>query len=295
MRFQDALQTGQFIVTTDVLAPRGILARRQLADLEPIRGFVHGVNAADMPGARLRAGALAMSLKVKELGLEPILQVTCRDRNRLSLQSELLSAGLLGIENMLILRGDGLEQTDQPGARPVFDWDTPTLLRAARAMEKGADLAGNPLRGAPRFCLGAALDPGREDWAVEADSLRRKVDAGAEFLQTQPVFAADDLAAFLAKVGKPPVPVLGGVFLLASAGMARFLNSNVPGVTVPEEIVNRLEKGDPAALSVDLAVRLVRDLADLCAGVHIMMVNEWHHYIPEILARAGVTVCGPAS
>ncbi len=288
MGFKETLKKDLFVITTDVMAPKGTEASKSLASLKDVKGIVHGVNSTDMPGARLRAGSLAMSVKVKELGFDPILQITCRDRNRLSLQSELLSANMLGIKNVLVLRGDGMEKTDQPGAKAVFDLDSPEVLRAARMLEKGLDLGGNPSNGTPSYCLGAALDPGAEDWELESKRAWQKAEEGAEFYQTQPIFNVDDFAKFLKRLGGIKIPILGGVFMLASAKMAWYLNQNVPGVNVPDEVIKIMESGDPVAKSIDLAVRLVSDLKDLCSGVHIMMVTDWHHHIPEILAQAGV-------
>lgn len=289
MGFSETLKQKQFVITTDVISPKGTDVTKRLASLQSVKGLVHGVNATDMPGASLRLGSLAMSVKVKELGFEPILQVTCRDRNRLSLQAELLSASLLGVNNILVLSGDNLERTDHPGTKEVFDLDSPGLLRAAKRLEEGFDLAGNRLSGSPRFCVGAALDPGMEPQEAEIEKAWKKAEAGAEFFQTQPVFEIESFVRFLERLGKIPVPILGGVFLLTSAKMARFFNQNVPGVMVPDSVIRQLEKGDPVEASINLTANLVKEMRTLCAGVHIMMVTDWHHLIPDILSRSGIS------
>lgn len=288
MQFKKILKEDNFVITTDIVGVKGTDISKRLSSLKSVKGIVHGVNATDMPSARLQVGSLAISVKVKELGFEPILQMTCRDRNRLSLQSELLSAYLLGINNILALRGDDLERTDQPGTKAVFDLDSPELIGAARSMEKGQDLAGNPLSDSPTFCVGAALDPGNENLGAEIEKAWKKVEAGTEFFQTQPIFNIETFITFLDKLGNIRVPILGGVFLLTSAKMARFFNQNIPGITVPEDIISQLEKGDPIENSINITASLTRELRKICSGVHIMMVTDWHNYIPEILDRAGI-------
>jgi len=290
MGFREALKSGGFVITTDIMPPKGIEVTQRLNALKSVDGLVHGVNVTDMPGACLRLGALAVSVKVKEIGFEPILQITCRDRNRISLMSELLSAHLLGINNVLVLGGDDVQNTDNPGTKAVFDLDSPGLIRAARRLEEGYDLGGNTLKGKPWFCLGAALDPAKEPWEGEVKKAWDKAEAGAEFYQTQPIFDTDSFVTFLDRLGNIKVPILGGVLLLTSARQARFFNENVPGVDVPEAIINEMESGDPLKVAMNHAVRLIRELRSLCAGVHIMMVSERYSLIGEILAQAGLSL-----
>jgi methylenetetrahydrofolate reductase (NADPH) len=289
MRFSEYLKEEKFVVTTDVISPKGTDIEQRLASLQKVKGLVHGINCTDMPGASLRLGSLAMSVKVKELGFEPILQLTCRDRNRLSLQAELLSASLLGVHNILALGGDDLERTDHPGTKEVFDLDSPGLVNAANRLRKGFDLAGNPLNGSPKLCVGAALDPSKENWEEEVEKAWKKAEAGADFFQTQPIFDMDSYAKFLDRLGKINLPILGGVFLLTSAKMAHFFNSNVPGVIVPDKVIKQLEVADPVKASMEMTTRLIKEMREICSGVHIMMVTDWHHHIPEILNGAGVT------
>jgi 5,10-methylenetetrahydrofolate reductase len=289
MRFKEKLKSGEFIVTTDVIPPKGTAVYKTVNGLELLKGRVDAINVTDMPGANMRMGSLAVCVRIKDMGIEPVLQITCRDRNRISLQSELLSAYALGVRNILCLKGDEATDSDNPGTKPVFDLDTVQLLSAARNLEKGFDMGGKRLDGVPEFCLGAALDPGAENRVEEVKKARLKVEAGAEFFQTQPVFDVDSYARFLESVAFLDIPVLTGVFILKSAASARFMNKNVPGVYVPEPIIQELEKGDVEQRSIDIAVKLIRDLSAICSGIHIMMTVPWHHRILQILDEAEIT------
>ena len=289
MSLKEECKSGKFVVTADVIPPKGTAHYKHMKGIECLKGKVVAVNTTDMPGANMRLGSLATCMKVKDLGLEPILQMTCRDRNRVSLQSELLSAYVLGIRNILCLKGDAVDGSDNPGTKAVFDIDTVELLRAARGMEKGFDMGGNRLDGTPEFCLGAALDPRAEDEAEEIEKTRMKIEAGVEFFQTQPIFDVEAFGRFLEKIPDLDVPVLAGVFILKSAASARFINRNIPGIYVPDWVIDELEKGDAERRSIDITIRLMKELPDVCSGAHIMMITPWHHWIPHILDEAGIT------
>lgn len=288
MTFKDKLKSGEFIVTADVIPPKGTAVYKTLRGIEVLKGKIDAMNVADMPGANMRMGSLAACVKVKEIGIEPIMQITCRDRNRISLQSEMLSAYALGVRNILCLRGDEATDSDNPDTRPVFDLDSIQLLAAARNLEQGFDLGGKRLDGVPSFCLGAALDPGARTPQEEIKKARLKVEAGAEFLQTQPIFDVDSYARFLDSVSFLDIPILAGVFILKSAASARFMNNNIPGVHVPDEFIQELEKGETEKRSLEIIIRLIRALSRICSGVHIMMTTPWHDRIPYILKEADV-------
>jgi methylenetetrahydrofolate reductase (NADPH) len=289
MTFREKLRSGVFVVTADVTPPKGAAVYRSLKGIELLNGRVDAINVVDMPGANMRMGSLAVCMKIKEMGIEPIMQITCRDRNRISLQSELLSAYALGVRNILCLRGDEATHSDNPGTKAVFDLDTVRLLAAARGLEEGFDMGGKRLDGVPNFCLGAALDPGAEDREVEIEKARLKAEAGAEFLQTQPVFDVESYAGFVEGVAFLDIPVLAGVFLLKSAASARFMNKNVRGVFIPERIIEELEKGETEQRSIDITIRLIRELSRICSGVHIMMTAQWHDRISCILDESEIT------
>jgi len=286
MRFQEALNSGRFAVTMDTMPPKGTDLSRMLSALEGVRDRVDGINVPDMPSAAMRLGSLPVCRVLLDHGYEPILQMTCRDRNRLALQSDLLAAAVMNIDNVLILSGDDVSLSDHPGAKGVFDLDTPGLLAAARGLTRGVDMAGHRLEGSPAFFLGAAADPYAPDLEAEIDEMASKAEAGAQFFQTQPVFDLDVFASFMAHASKIGVPVVGGIFLLKSARMARFMNDHVPEVVVPESVVDALEAAtDPVAKSLAIAIDTTRALRGLCSGVHIMHIR-WEEKVPEILDAA---------
>jgi methylenetetrahydrofolate reductase (NADPH) len=288
MSFREALQSNRFVVTIDAMPPKGTDLSRMLRALEGVKGRVDGVNAPEMPSAAMRLGSLPVCHILLENGFEPILQMTCRDRNRLALQSDLLGAAVLGVENVLLLGGDPVSLSDHLGAEGVFDLDTLRLLAAARGLERGVDMAGHALRGSPRFCLGASVDPNAPDAEKEIEEMAAKVEAGAEFFQTQPVYDLEALSRFVERARHVGVPVLAGVFLLKSARMARYMNEHVPEVVVPPWVVRELEEAnDPVAKSLEMAVDILQGLQGLCAGAHIMTIN-WEEKIPALLDAAGL-------
>ncbi len=277
------LKSGKFIVTMDTIPPKGTDISGIFKRINPLIGRVDGINVVDMPSAVMRMSALPLCHLLKEKGFEPILQITCRDRNRLSLQAELLGASVLGIENFLILTGDKIELSDHNNTKPVFDLDSVKLLRAARGLEEGHDIAGKELRGIPTFCLGAALDPKGDPLEVEIEKMERKVSAGAEFFQTQPVYDVESFACFMSKVSHLDTPILAGILLLKSDKMARYINRNVPGVNIPKKLIVEMEESnDPVKKSSEIAVRTIENLKDLSNGIHIMTIN-WEDKIPPIL------------
>ncbi|UCC63366.1 MAG: methylenetetrahydrofolate reductase [Anaerolineae bacterium] len=288
MHLREILQSDKFVVTMDAMPPKGTDLSRMLRALEGVRSRVDGVNVPEMPSATMRLGSLPVCRILLENGFEPILQVTCRDRNRLALQSDLLGAAVLGIENVLVLGGDDPSLSDHPGAKGVFDLNTVSLLAAARGLERGWDMAGHALQGSPRFCLGASVDPYIPSLEAEIEEMQAKAEAGAEFFQTQPIYDLDAFRRFLERAQAIRVPILAGIFLLKSARMARYMNEHVPEVVVPPWVIRELEEAaDPAAKSLEVALRTLQAVQDLCAGVHIMTIG-WEDKIPALLDAAGL-------
>lgn len=286
MGFREALHSNTFVVTMDAMPPKGTDLSRMLRSLESVRGRVDGVNVTEMPGAVMRLGSLPVCHILLENGFEPILQMTCRDRNRLALQSDLLGAAVLGIENVLILGGDDVSLSDQPGARRVFDLDTIHLLSTARGLERGVDMAGHPLQGSPRFCLGASVNPNAPCLEKEIEEMEAKAEAGAEFFQTQPIYDLEVFNDFVEHTRG--VPVLAGLFLLKSARMARYMNDHVPEVIVPPWVIRELECAtDPIERSLEIAAHTLQALRNLCAGAHIMTIYG-EEEIPALLDAAGL-------
>jgi len=303
MSLRPALQSGKFVVTAEIGPPKGTNIEPALheADMH-YTGRVDGVNVTDLQAAAMRLGSLATCALLKQRGHEPILQMVCRDRNRLALQSDLLSAWVLGIENVLCLTGDHPVLGDHKDAKPVYDLDAVQLLRAAKGLNDGHDMAGNELDGKPDLCLGAVVTPGSSLVEMQLLKLQKKVDAGAEFIQTQAVYDVDSFARFMEKAAPMGVPVMAGIVLLKSAGMAKYMNQNVAGVTVPDNLIEEMAKAgaaDKAAkaegkqadnqvrTSIDIAARLISQLRPMAQGVHIMPLG-WDKHVPKVLDAAGL-------
>ncbi|MDE7042494.1 MAG: methylenetetrahydrofolate reductase [Oscillospiraceae bacterium] len=303
---QKAIESGAFAVTAEMAPPKGTDFSEQLAAARLLEGKVHAVNVTDMQSACLKASSLGLCIHLKQAGLEPILQITGRDRSRMAIMSDVLSAASFGIDTVLALTGDHPVVGDCRDSKPVYDLDSVGILRMLSTMEEtGADCGGNPLSGgAPRLFKGAAVTPVYEPRALQINKLRQKVDAGARYIQTQGVFDLEQLEGFLEDVEKAGirVPVMAGIIPLKSAGMARFMNENVPGIAVPEEMIARLDaaaaegkekgvKGLPAKLGMEMAARMIEEIREkkLCPGVHIMAIGAEKN-VPAILDMAGVHI-----
>jgi methylenetetrahydrofolate reductase (NADPH) len=289
MTFKEKLQQGKFLVTSEIGPPKGIETKIILEDAELIRGRVDAINVTDLQSSVMRLGSLAVCSILKAKGFEPIFQLTCRDRNRLALQSDLLSAAALGIENVLLLTGDHPSLGDHPSAKAVFDLDSVQLLEAAGRLESGMDMMGNKLDGpAPRFCKGAVVNPGADPLEPQIIKMEKKIDAGAEFFQTQAVYNIKQFENFLSKIKHLKTTILGGIVLLKSAGMAKYMNVNVAGITVPDNLIQRMqETKDKSATSVEIAAELIKELKPMCQGIHIMPIG-WDKKVPLVLDAAGL-------
>lgn len=289
MAFKEKIQSGKFLVTSEIGPPKGIETEKLLGDAELIRGRVDGINVTDLQSSVMRLGSLAVCCLLKQRGFEPIYQLTCRDRNRLALQSDLLSAAALGIENVLILTGDHPTLGDHPEAKPVFDLDSVQLLQVAVKLQGGFDMKGNKLEGAaPKFCLGAVVNPGADPLEPQIIKMEKKIEAGAEFFQTQAVYDIKVFENFLSKIKHLKTTLLGGIVLLKSAGMARYMNKNVAGVFVPDNLIKEMEEAkDKAAKSVEIASRLIKELKPMCSGIHIMPIG-WDKVVPRVLDASGL-------
>lgn len=288
MNLVEVFQSGKFAVTSEIGPPKGVDIEEMLLDAELLRGRVDGINVTDQQSSVMRLGSLAVCHLLKKKELEPVFQITCRDRNRIALQSDLLNAHVLGIENVLCLTGDYVSLGDHPGAKPVFDLDSVTLLQAAKKLEEGSDLSGKELRGAPKFCLGAVVTPAADPLEPQIIKMEKKVKAGAQFFQTQAVYEPKRFEEFMKQVKYLNVPVMVGIVLLKSAGMARFMNKNVAGVYVPDNLIEEMEGTDnKVKKSIEIAARLIKEMKPLCQGVHIMPIG-WEKKVPAVLAAAGL-------
>ncbi|KPK92283.1 MAG: methylenetetrahydrofolate reductase [Deltaproteobacteria bacterium SM23_61] len=283
MGFQESLAAGKFVITSEIGPPKGTHIQEMMADAELLRGRVDAINVTDLQSSVMRLGSLAVCHLLQEKGLEPIFQVTCRDRNRLALQADLLSASVLGIRNVLALTGDYASLGDHPQSKPVFDLDSVNLLKVIRTLEGGTDMVGNALQGAPRFFPGAVVNPGGNPVEAQIIKMEKKIKAGANFFQTQAVYDVGAFEKFMKRVTPFRVPVLAGIILLKSAGMARFMNKNVAGVFVPEPLIQKMAKaGDRVKTSIEIGAELIQDLKGMCQGVHIMPIG-WESKVPALL------------
>ncbi|MDD5561120.1 MAG: methylenetetrahydrofolate reductase [Candidatus Omnitrophica bacterium] len=289
MTFKEKILAGKFLLTSEVGPAKGIHTDHLLAEAELFLSKADAINVTDLQSSVMRLGSLAVSCLLKQKGFEPIYQLTCRDRNRLALQSDLLSAAALGIRNVSILTGDHPALGDHPEAKPVFDLDSVQLLQVARKLESGQDMKENKLEGdAPKFCLGAVVNPGADPLEPQIMKMEKKISAGAEFFQTQAVYDIKAFENFVARTRHLKVPVMAGIVLLKSAGMARFMNKHVAGVFVPDELIKEMEEAkDKAAASIKIASRLIKELKPMCRGIHIMPIG-WNKIVPQVLEASGL-------
>lgn len=284
MTFKEKLLAGKFLLTSEIGPPKGIETKQLLEDAELIRGRVDGINVTDLQSSVMRLGSLAVCSLLKQKAHEPIFQLTCRDRNRLALQSDILSAAALGIENFLFLTGDHPALGDHPEAKPVFDLDSVQLLQVAKKLQEGMDMQGNKLIGMPpKFCMGAVVNPGADPLEPQIIKMEKKIAAGAEFFQTQAVYDIKVFENFLNKTRHLKTTIMAGIVLLKSAAMARYMNKNVAGVFVPDGLIKEMEETkDKQAKSVEIAARLVKELIPMCNGIHLMPIG-WDKVVPKVL------------
>ncbi len=290
MKLTELFQQGAFVVTGEVGPPKGASAEEVIAGAKAMASAVDAVNVTDNQSAVMRLGSLAVCHLLKQAGIEPVFQLTCRDRNRIALQSDLLSAAALGVSNVLLLTGDHMVLGDHPEAKAVFDLDSVQLLAAARGLNEGHDLEDHDLEASPDLCLGAVVNPGSDDLDAQLLKMEKKVEAGAQFFQTQAVYEPDVFARFMERAGRFGVPVMVGTVPLKSARMARYMTANVAGVHVPDHMVERMaktKKADRKKVSAEMAAELVRQVKDLCQGVHLMPLG-WDDIVPDIVAQSEV-------
>jgi methylenetetrahydrofolate reductase (NADPH) len=288
MKLTELFQQGKFAITSEIGPPKGTDVTEMLENAELLRGRVHATNVTDQQSSVMRLGSLAACSLLKQRGIEPVFQVTCRDRNRIALQSDLLSGAVLGIENVLCLTGDYVGMGDHPDAKPVFDLDSVSLLDTVRRLESGRDLANEELKGSPSFCAGAVVAPAADPVEPQIIKMEKKVKAGAQFFQTQAVYDAKGFDSFMSQVKHLNVPIMVGIVLLRSAGMARYMNKSVAGVYVPDALIEEMDKAeDRTKKGIEIAARLIREMKGTCQGVHIMAIGT-EKLVPAILDQAGL-------
>lgn len=292
MRITELFDNGQFVVTAEVGPPKGFHIEHLVEEAKEHLSGITAVNVTDNQSSVMRLGSLATCKVLKDAGLLPIYQLTCRDRNRMALQSDLLSAALFGIDNILCLTGDHTKMGDHPGAKPVFDLDSVSLLHTVCQLEKGVDLGGNALVGEPpKFAKGAVVSPCSDSVDAQLAKMERKVAAGADYFQTQAVFEPEKFISFMEKAKQFGKPVQLGIIIPKGAGMCKFMNKNVAGVHVPDEMIARLqadpERAKAGVTGVEIASEIIKACKPYCQGVHIMALG-WESKVPALLELAGI-------
>ncbi|MGQ9545673.1 MAG: methylenetetrahydrofolate reductase [Dehalococcoidia bacterium] len=290
--FREVLRSGRFVVTSEIGPPKGTNIEKMLHHIDLLKDKVDALNVTDHQSSVMRFPSIGGCLAIKERGGEPILQVTCRDRNRLALQAELLFAHTRGIRNVLCLTGDAVVVGDHRAAKGVFDLDSTQLLRTIRQMESGKDLGGNDLDGTVEFCAGAIVTPEANPIEPQLIKFEKKVEAGAEFFQTQAIYDLDKFAKFMEYARQFPVKILAGIILLVSARMAKYMTENVPGVFVPQNLIDELAaapKGEAINKGIEIAGRMIATIKkeSMCDGVHVMAIGK-EEVVPDILKAAGL-------
>ncbi len=296
MKLTTLFEKGEFVVTGEVGPIKGAIHRDK--SIEPscaiealqLHQHVHAVNVTDNQSAVMRLGSLAASVRLKTNGIEPVYQLTCRDRNRLALQSDLLTAYSLGIDNVLLLTGDHIQLGDHKEAKPVFDLDSVQLIDMAKGLKRGYDISGSRIENYLDMAFGAVVNPNSDPLDLQIMKMKKKIDAGAQFFQTQAVYDVTVFEKFIKKVEKFNCPIQVGIVILKSPQMARFMNKNVSGVHVPEDLIEEIgsvAKEDRKKKSAEIAGRFVKEVKSICQGVHIMPLG-WTDIVPDILEHAGI-------
>jgi methylenetetrahydrofolate reductase (NADPH) len=291
-RFKEALNSGKFVITSEVAPPKGTNLEKLLHHIDLLKDRVDAINVTDHQSSVMRFPSLGGCLAIKERGGEPIMQMTCRDRNRMALEADLLLAYTRGIGNILCLTGDAVPVGDHKEAKGVFDLDSLQLLQTIRQLASGQDLGGNELEGAVEFCAGAIVTPEAQPIEPQLIKFEKKVEGGAEFFQTQAIYDLENFSRFMEHARQFPVKILAGIVLLSSARMARYMTENVPGIFVPQDLLDEMSgvpKEEMLAKGIEIAGRTIAALKkdSLCDGVHIMAIGR-EEVVPDILAAAGL-------
>lgn len=298
MKLTELFDKGEFVVTGEIGPIKGAINRDKsihptcAKEARTLHGHVHAVNVTDNQSAVMRLGSLAASVALKQQGIEPVYQLTCRDRNRIALQSDLLTAYSLGIDNVLLLTGDHIQLGDHKEAKPVFDLDSVQLLSMAMGLRNGHDITGHPIENPPDMAYGAVVNPNFEPLELQLLKMRKKIDAGAEFFQTQAVYDVEVFETFMNEAVKLGVPLQVGLVVLKSPQMGRFMNANVSGITVPSswiEEIGSVDKDDRKKKAAEMMGNFLRQVKPMVQGVHLMPLG-WADVVPSILETAEISI-----
>ena len=288
MRLTELFNRGEFVKTAEISPPKGFELGHLLSEADKHFRDVTAINVTDCQSSVMRMGPLATCKALKDKGFNPVLQLTCRDRNRIALQSDILSAAHFGIDNLLLLTGDHTRLGDTPQAKPVFDLDSVSLLHTVGQLEQGVDLGGRELEGTPpKFAKGAVVSPCSDSVDVQLAKMERKVLAGAQFFQTQAVFEPEKFIKFMENAKQFKVPVILGVIIPKSAAMLDYMEKNIAGISVPKEMIAEMKADDKKAKAgitgIEITVRIIKQCRDYCQGVHIMALG-WESKIPTVIS-----------
>ena len=292
-KLQQKINNGDFIITCELTPPKGTDLTALFAKADMLKHQITAFNLTESHAARMAMDPTAAAHLLLDRGIEPIVQMTSRDKNRIAIQACILGAAALGIPNLVFMGGDPPKAGDHPDAKPVFDLFASQLLDAVSTLQSGTDYMGNTLKGTPKFCVGAVVNPGSPNLETEIDNMHRKIDSGASFLQTQAVYDARHFRSFLQKIGDVKIPILAGVIPIKSVKMAQYMNEKVPGITVPDALISKIaDQGDDrkriTETSIQMSAELVSDLRQIAGGLHIMAIG-WEDRIPQILESGGIS------
>ncbi|MBN2534364.1 MAG: methylenetetrahydrofolate reductase [Spirochaetales bacterium] len=292
--FREVLEKKDFIVTVEVAPQKGTNTGKAISHINLLKDRVDALNVTDNQSSVMRYPSVGMCLLIKENGGEPVMQATCRDKNRLAIQADLLFASSRGINNVLCLTGDAIDVGDHTQAKPVFELDSVQLINLVNTLNSGKDMAGNELNGKTDFCIGASATPSSDPVEPQLLKFRKKVHQGISFVQTQAVYDIDELKRFIEYARKLDggMKILAGIVPVISARMAEYMNANVPGIFVPDTLITELKntpKGEGIKKGIEIAARFIRQIKDekVCDGVHIMFIGR-EERIPEILEASGL-------
>ena len=284
------LKSGKFTVTCELNPPKGTDVEKLFKKADMLKDRVVAINITDSAGSNMTMAPIAVSHFLKHRGIEPILQITGRDRNRIAIQADLIAASALGITNILTMSGDPPQHGAHPEAKPVFDLNSTQVLDAMKSMQTGKALGKNALAGNPEFFRGAVVNPGAKDLETEFVKMEEKVSSGAQFFQTQAIFEPDALEKFMITAKKFDVPILAGIIVLKSTKMANYLNSYLPGISIAENIIKSLDLSDRDAIkkeSISITANIIKEIQDMCDGIHVMAIG-WENTIPNILDESKI-------
>ena len=279
-----AITSGKFVVTSELNPPKGTDLSSLYERADMLKDNVDAFNITDSHAAKMSIAPMAVAHLLMDKGIEPIMQMTSRDKNRIAIQGDLLGAAALGVPNVVFMGGDPPKIGDHPDATGVFDLLSNELIGAASGLCNGSDLSGAELSGTPDLYLGAVVNPGASDLKAEVDKMKSKIDAGAQFLQSQAIYDPASFENFMNAIEGIEVSILAGIILLKSAKMARYMTDNVPGINVPDALIQEMEDADDKGRqSVDIAARIINEIKPMCQGVHIMPLG-WEAKIPDVLS-----------